>query len=118
MREFADPLVDTLSNYQAQADHSGQTITIPWEAINKVITRYGSPAIDEKSFSKQYNSEQEQGLSVLNNIVDGNKDSFDQYGIRLVPTNQPADQVNNQQVIDQSHSTVSSTAMSQLKRQK
>jgi len=107
-----------LWTYQAQANHSGKPVTIPWTNINNIITANGSPAIDDSSFSKQYNGEQSQGLSILNNIVDGNKDSYDKNGIRLVPDNQPIDQVNNQEVIDASHATVKQTAMHQLKRQK
>lgn len=115
MLEFADPLVSLLWTYQAQANETGKEVTIPWETINKIITANGSPAIDDQSFGKQYNGEQGQGISILNNIVNGNRDSYDRHGIRLVPDNQPADLVNNKAVTDAEHNTVKQTAMHQLK---
>lgn len=117
MLELADPLVSLLWTYQAQANNTGKEVVIPWRAINKIITTNGSPAINDQSFGKRYDSEQAQGINILNNIVNGNRDSFDKHGIRLVPDNQSADLVNNQAVADE-NDTVKQTAMHQLKSKK
>lgn len=117
LREFADPLVALLWTYQAQANHTGKEITIPWADINTVITPTGSPAINYDTFDQQYTGEQSQSLGALNNIVNGNRDSYDKNGIRLVPDNKPVAPTAGQPIIDASHSTVASTAMHQLKSQ-
>lgn len=72
--------------------------------------------MDDQSFGKQYDSEQP-GASIINNILNKNRDSFDRNGIKLVPDNQPADIVNNDSV-DSGHNTVKQTAMHQLKSKK
>ena len=117
MREFAEPLVTLLRSYQARANHSGQPVTIPWADINNIITP-NSPAIDYDAFDKQYTGEQSQSLGALNNIVNSDRDSYDQNGIRLMPDNQPAELATDQEAVDTSHSIVKQTAMSQLKRSK
>ena len=118
MRELADPLVTLLWTYQAQANHSGKEVTIPWADINTVILQKDlSPAINYDTFDQQYTGEQSQSLGALNNIVNGNRDSYDKNGIRLVPDNKPVAPTAGQPIIDASHSTVASTAMHQLKSQ-
>ena len=55
-----------------------------------------------------YDAEDPNGA--LHNIVNGDRDRFDKFGIILEPDNKPADLVNNQDVIDKEHGEVSKAA--------
>ena len=98
--------------FQSQANEYGKTVRIPWRAINQALATSGAPGIDINSFSQRYDSEDPSGS--LHNIVNGDRDSFNDDGIRLVPDNQKADLVNNQEV-DQGHSEVEKMANHALK---
>lgn len=99
--------------FQSQANEYGKTVRIPWRAINQSLSTSGAPGIDINSFSQRYDSEDQTGP--LHNIVNGERDSFNNAGIRLVPDNQAPDMVDDQSVIDQDHSEVKKMANHALK---
>lgn len=107
-------MTSLLWTYQAQANETGEEITLPWAAINQVLKNSGAPSVDVTSFGKNYDS----NIGPLQNIVNGDRDSFNRAGIVLKPDSQPNDLVNNQQVVDTEHNTVKKTAMHQLKSKK
>lgn len=110
--------MDTLTHYKNLVNKTGKETTIPWSTINNDISSDGGPSLDNEQFSKIYNDASSPLHAKLTNIIKADKDSFDQYGIKLVPDNQPVDVANNQQAIDTEHPIIKQTAMSQLKREK
>lgn len=99
--------------FQSQANEYGKIVRIPWRAINQALATSGAPGIDINSFSQRYDSEDPSGP--LHNIINGDKDSFNNDGIRLLPDNQQPDLVDNNKVIDQDHSQVKKMANHALK---
>ena len=90
-----------------------QELPITWNTINTALANFGGPSIDYDSFGLRYDSEDPSGP--LHNIVNGDRDSFNNYGIRLVPDNQQSDMVNEPSMIDPEHSQVKQMANHALK---
>ena len=98
--------------FQAQANRSNQPVKLPWRAINQGLATAGAPSVDINSFGVRYDEEDPAGP--LHNIVNGDRDSFSNAGIILLPDNTAPDLVNNQEV-DQGHDEVEKMANHQLK---
>jgi len=96
--------------FQSQANEYGKTVKIPWRAINQALSTAGAPAVDINSFAKRYDGESPAGA--LHNIINGNRDSFNNDGIRIVPDTQQLDVVDNQ---EDDHSEVAKMASHALK---
>lgn len=105
--------------FKNKAARTSHRMPIPWAAINNALPALGAPVLginDEESYNS-FEQRVQSSQGALQNIINDGV-SYNERGIVFNAPNQVDDLVNDQEVIDQSHSQVKSMAQSELSRSK